>query len=273
MQMLGLQPLPAMKKCTGKCKKWLPHDDFKLKIDATGAVIGRVAKCTPCRIAHNEYLNNLPNRAASLSKASAKYKGTDKRKVSNKRAKESVNGRATKKRWCESEKRRRVADPVYARRLSLKAHACGLLNGTQHTSPTFIRASGFATENEFINHVRACYSAIGKTLADRGNTDMEHKIPVEAYDFSNPEDVRRCWSAANVWAMDHVANMKKNVTIDDLLCHQVGVANWPVSWNGQIPTDEEKRALYAKWKQAWAAPPAAGPSNDVESSDDDSDSD
>ena len=73
---------------------------------------------------------------------------------------------------------------------------------------------------------------------------VEHKIPCSAYDHSNPIDVKRCWSRANLEALTLSQNQSKSFTIVDAKCIEVGPDYYPVSWNGLIPSKEQKQKWY-----------------------------
>eukprot|EP00966_Prymnesium_polylepis_P185566 4301550-Prymnesium_polylepis.1 len=80
---------------------------------------------------------------------------------------------------------------------------------------------------------------------DHGITwEVEHKIPLSAYDHDKAEDVRRCWSPENMRACSKIENRKKSYKIYDHLCLEVGTDKYPIAWNSSLPTAEEKLAFY-----------------------------
>ena len=81
---------------------------------------------------------------------------------------------------------------------------------------------------------------------DGSGLDNEHKIPVLAYDHSDAEDVRRCWSPANMHVMTKTANNEKQYKLLDAYIDQVPTEFWPKSWGGKVPTEAEREAFYAK---------------------------
>jgi hypothetical protein len=109
---------------------------------------------------------------------------------------------------------------------------------------------------------------------DKKKWVVDHIIPQEAFDFSNSDDVKRCWSAPNIQALGPKENDEKSYHIIDELCRKVGAAYFPLSWNGQIPTDAEKEIFYTKCKTPWVPPPSQPVSSSATyQSDDSSDSD
>tara|TARA_B110001450_G_C17556339_1_gene454813 strand:- start:125 stop:835 length:711 start_codon:yes stop_codon:yes gene_type:complete len=83
------------------------------------------------------------------------------------------------------------------------------------------------------------------TLANHGSVwHIEHGVAICWYDHDDPEDVQRCWSKANLSAMLASENREKWYKIDDAIANSVGPSNWPKSWNGVLPTHEEREAMY-----------------------------
>jgi len=62
-----------------------------------------------------------------------------------------------------------------------------------------------------------------------------HKIPRAKYDHSNPEDIKRCWSAVNLFPQDakeNIENRDKMPPPEVLLpLREI----WPASWKGVLP--------------------------------------
>ena len=76
-------------------------------------------------------------------------------------------------------------------------------------SPTFVKRTSFASAAAFQPPSRPPSHG---SWCDWNNYctvwELDHKIPREAYDFDNPEDIKRCWSAKNVHAMTNAGIMK-----------------------------------------------------------------
>jgi hypothetical protein len=169
-------------------------------------------------------------------------------------------GAATRKRWAESSRGkecikkhnsyrvvRRRTDEALKLDHSLMSIARHLVKGVNKTSPKFISISGFGSEMVFIDCIKAAAARSGFDLDTYGETwQLEHKIPREAYDFNNPEDVRRCWSPKNVHALSPADNKAKSWKLLDHYLMEAGAENFPVAWNGQLPDEEFKKAFYAK---------------------------
>jgi len=265
-----------------------------------------LTRCKPCNETKNEH--NAEYQKTEAGKAAQKrFKTSDKGKVVIKRYDESELGKATDKRYAESElgkasqKRYREGDAgqAAAKRFSdrrterrhestamrmddtIMSASNSLIRGHRMTSPTFLKRTSFASEVQFFEVLEATF-APGMNFKNHGPAwETEHKIPREAYDFDDPDDVKRCWSAKNVHAMTPEANMEKSWKLIDEYITAAGVENFPKAWNGKVPDAAFKAAHNAKMvaqkaieAEEEAASEQPSGSNDVgpmESSDSDSD--
>ena len=69
-----------------------------------------------------------------------------------------------------------------------------------------------------------------------------HRIPRAYYNGNNPEDVRRCWSKANVfsqWAVENLEQYTKLPPRNELMTMR---DVWPVAWGSQ-PGQEFRRKV------------------------------
>jgi len=219
--------------------------------------------------------------------ANKRYDESDKRKAVQKRYDESELGKAAHKRFLESElgkvylkrcrdrltERLRASTAMRMDRALLSA-SNGLISGRFKTSPTFLERTSFTSEAQYLSVLEATF-APGMTFSNHGPVwETEHKIPREAYDFDDPEDVKRCWSAKNVHAMTVADNLEKSWKLLDEYITAVGVENFPKAWNGQFPDAAFKTTHNAKmmaWKMLAdeeAASEQPSGSNDVGPMDD-----
>jgi hypothetical protein len=180
--------------------------------------------------------------------------------LARKQYQQSDIGRADKKVYTDSEKglvckerkkKRYKTDTAFRTTLSIKSMGCSLLSGRLQNSPTFFAMTSFVDTAHFLGHLD-CNAPYGMSIEDRELLDIEHKIPVEAYDFNNTDDVKRCWSPANVRLLQSKKNREKGVKIIDEICKEVGVDHFPLSWQGRIPNDAEKEEFYAKCRSSWS---------------------
>ena len=257
--------MDVLKKCL-RCKQMLPGSAFGTHVHRGETVL--YSSCKTCRPKHNAMAvryNKSDKGKASHKKAREKYKKSDKGKANNAKYMksdkgkavranylESAIGKAAKKRVLAVQRARCAKDPAYAMQRNITSLAARLLSGHQETSPKFVKRTGFRSESHFLKHMSKMAKKIGMSLKDHGKVlDCEHKIPIQAYDFRDPEDVKRCWSESNVRMMLSKENKEKSIKIIDELVLEVDPSCWPKSWNGKIPTDDEKEAFYAKCQSAW----------------------
>ena len=169
-----------------------------------------------------------------------RYKSSESGKDAAKRYRGGAAGRATAKRFVANRASRRRASPAMRLDHAIGCASRGLMSGRYKDSPTFVARTSFASGEEFLANVGATFSE-GMTFENHGTAwELDHKIPREAYDFSNPEDVRRCWSPMNVHAMTPEANMQKSWKLVDKYILEAGTGCFPAAWSGRFPTFEIK---------------------------------
>ncbi len=236
------KPEGEQKKLCTECMKTLDLALFpvsKRKCDEGR----RVAQCGPCndkQLARRHVYNHGEKGKATHKR----YKSNDTGKAANKRYRDGDAGKAKKKRGGKRRNRRTLVDPGLRNMHRIHVRANALVAGTTKWSPTFRRLTG-RTEGEFLRSIRS------KVVPPmdwnvRSSFNLEHSIPQEAYDFTNPEDVRRAWSEANVRVTTPLENTQKGFTIIDELCMEVGTARFPVAWNGKLLTQAQKEVFYAQ---------------------------
>jgi len=189
-------------------------------------------RCKLCNVKKNAY--------------DAEYAKTELGKATAKRAKTSDKGKACTKRAYDH-RQERIRDSTAMRMdITIVRASSGLISGQINTSPTFLERTSFESEKEFINVLEATF-APGMTRANHGTAwQVEHKIPRDAYDFDDPEDIKRCWSIKNVHTMTPEANTKKSWKLLDEYITAAGFENFPKAWNGKFPDAAFKAAHNAK---------------------------
>jgi len=270
-----LNPPGIQKKCQ-RCYKTLDIAAFEKRI--VKAVEVAYSKCVTCRPKHAASNHTSPNNAANQKRFNQSDKGkiVDKRhkqnvvgKASNKRSKESAAGKALNKRELETKKKRRACDPAFALMNAINCASNQLVSGERINSPTFLERTSFDSEEQYRDLVKAAAERLGFTMSQYGDEwEVEHAIPQLGYDFSIPEDVKRCWSASNVRVMTPSDNYAKGVTILDELCMEVGSDHFPLSWGGKLLTLDEKESFYVKCKTPWVPPEEEEPDAECECGDD-----
>ena len=262
----------GIQKC-GRCCKELPFDHFKTIVRKGEEKL--TAYCIKCIDKQLDYYEKGGGKAVRKryresddgkdtmktylesewgKGAQKRYRESDKGQDTYKTYMESEAGKARQERMNDVVKKRRAKDPAYKLSRNLQRLACGLVSGKQATSPTFLQHTAFASEAQFLKHMHKKVKAMGFRWVDYGITwEIEHIIPVEAYDFLKWRDVKRCWSRKNVRALAPEANMEKGVKLINKLCRKVGPAHFPLSWKGVLLTREQKEAFYAKRYKSWGS--------------------
>jgi hypothetical protein len=200
-----------------------------------------------------------------------RYNHSSKRRVVSARWRHSDGAKAVINRSVTKRKKR--AQQSHGIRVAncIKSAAVSLIIGSQRSSPKFVERTHFVSEDEFLAHVRAACNENGFDYADRAAWELEHKIPLEAYDVDNPEDMRRCWSPGNVHVMSKADNLEKSWKLIDHWIASAGVDCFPAAWMGAPPTEEMKKAHHDKCIAEKALADAADLEEDAEGSGEESD--
>lgn len=203
----------------------------------------------------------------------AAYEKTENGKASRKRAQTSEKGLACAARSSSKRKKRHQKSAAMRLKNAIKCAASDLIAGRHETSPTFVESTN-VSETAFVAHVRAACAAQGINFDDRKSWQIEHKIPCEAFNFDDPDDVRRCWSLSNVHVMTEADNKEKSWKLLDHWIASAGPSCFPAAWMGTPPTDEMKKAHAHKMLAAKALAESADvedEENDEENSDEEDD--
>jgi hypothetical protein len=250
------------KKCRYCCKTLLLASfDFR----SIKGVVAPYAKCKTCRPKALKK-NSAYDKSEKGKAANKRYDDSEKGKARDKRYDDSEKGKAANKRYRQGEAgaekkerekatkraRREDGDEAFRMMDAVKNAANKLISGVRDTSPTFVQRTSFRSEVHFLSHMRAMVKLIpGVKFGERDKWNVEHRIPVQAYDFTDPEDMKRCWSPGNVRATTPTENMEKSIKIIDELCLEVGAERWPKAWGDRLRTEEEKQAFYASAKLSY----------------------
>lgn len=103
-------------------------------------------------------------------------------------------------------------------------------------SPNTAKATSFRSAADARAHMRT-QLAEGMSMANYGTVwSVDHRIPKSAYDHSDPEDVRRCWSKPNMHPMHTTANKEKLNRLLPTEVNNVPKELWPKAWEGVART-------------------------------------
>ena len=245
-----------MPRCN-KCKEDLAVELFKTK-RLKGEIVACKA-CIPCN--------------KKLAEATAKYQATDKGIAANAEWKKSekatesntektmhyrkttayrdhrdrVRGSAVTKARTKRGNDKRKTKPDQKLRSALQRRLNRLLKGARHNSAAVFANTEFASGEQVVEHFKSKLGP-GMTIDNHGTVwDMEHTIACRWYDHNDEDDVKRCWSLANLRCMTGSDNWSKGIDIpDDATLYEIGVDHWPKAWNGQIPDRDKLREQFHK---------------------------
>lgn len=250
----------------GKCRKNLPVESFMINPKKNKPF----SMCEPCRDKNREYMKDF--RESDHGKALIKaYFDSPRGKAAKKRVNDSANARAQQKRYwakngrrvqaafrktekgkahqkrCAQSRLKKIADsPALQLRVRIAQQSKVAIRG--RNSALFLERTDFSSVAEYRAALEATFKE-GMNLDNHGSVwQCDHRIPQLAYDFSDPDDVRRCWSKTNVQALTPEQNRVKCWKIIDSECLAAGPERFPKSWNGVIPDDAQKEVLHARFR-------------------------
>ena len=183
------------------------------------------------------YKESHPGAAAA---ACAKWEKSKKGKLYRKKVsktKEHISWRRKR------EKKRYAEDAGYRLVKTMRARMRETLIGTRY-SASFFRLTDFKDQGDFVAFLTPLAEKKGWTMEQYAKKwQVDHTIACFWYDFTNEDEIRRCWARPNLDPMTTKENQVKNMWLPD---HDVLVPLrdfWPSSWKGVPPSkEEEKRA-------------------------------
>jgi hypothetical protein len=223
------------------------------------------AQCQPCReikkkSAQRPRAKEIHRAAQSrhsktdkFAETVARHHKTDKWKDNRSRARKSEKGIVSNLRARERRLQLIASNPGMKSKKSLADAASRISSFSVKSSPLFVSNTSFSSIDEFRTHMESFFNdSNGFTWENYGKVwENEHRIPSDAYDHSDPDDAKRCWSMANMRPLEPLSNMEKSSKIIDEECILVPEEFRPKSWNGIIPCDAEKEAIYRSWKNRY----------------------
>ena len=227
-------------RCAG-CDKMIPLETFAVsQRDATK----RIKRCPPCAQWWSDYQKNKRATDPTFVAKMTAHNHTAAGKKRTSKFKKSEKGKATAKRSHENRVVRMRTDPNLAKSRSLMKAAQRVINNHAAKSPTLVAETAFVSEAAFRQNLSDQFVGVMEWSNYGDEWEVDHIIPRQAYDHTNPADVKRCWAPINIRPLPPLENTEKSFTIIDSLCEQVGVAHFPLAWNGRIPNEAEKGAFY-----------------------------
>ena len=127
-----------------------------------------------------------------------------------------------------------------------------MIRNSDYNSTTIARHTDVKSNNDLKAHIESTWPADGSmSWSNYGKIDVPntwnigHRIACKMYDSSNPEDLSRCFSKANLFAQWSVENTSLGVKLpsSEILAWLVSLKLEPVSWGGRVPEPDERAEL------------------------------
>jgi hypothetical protein len=298
--MLGLQ---QVKKCGGNCRKELPLSHFKLNChgnhcslciqcqesstsNARKRKLDEIVptgqkRCAWCK--RSKQLAEFPSKKSGVVYShclvcynkhkigQSEYKNTEagKRKYSTWAS--SKNGKAHTKKGNQKKVALRKVDSAARLNHSLLTMSSQLIRSKAKSSVLLAKHTAFVSATHFLSVMKHSVKIKGFNWSDFNVTwTVDHKIPRSAFDFKNPEDVRRCWSPKNLHVLSPADNKAKAYKLLNHYLMEAETANFPTSWNSQFPSELFKQKFYDRLNcHEDVAGPSTEPLSDEECPDSD----
>ena len=193
-------------------------------------------------------------RCDTCRETARRYSRTEKGQAALKRNKYTEKGIASRKRWDKSEKSREASNKWkktekgrastkksnHSAMHSVLVTMTRMLNGTRTTSRSVRDVTEFKNSADLNDHLYSTFDHSWMTFDNRGKHkkgdpyktrwNIGHIIPRAAYDSSNMDDIRKCWSKKNLFAQCARENVElcDRLPSREVLDHLRDV--WPASW-------------------------------------------
>jgi hypothetical protein len=175
--------------------------------------------------------SKIQNDKPSVKKMKEEYRRSDVGKANAKERTDTDAFRLKCSKYAKTDAGKAVRKRTYQKhKLStdLMNAVVRILKGGQ--APSFVCRTSFPSEMAIRTHFSSAEGDHGKDWT------VEHRIPRSAYNHDDPDDVKRCWSAANMHAMTPRENKEKHTKILPEQVAQVPVEFYPKEWAGVART-------------------------------------
>lgn len=260
----------GLKVCNG-CKCDLPLSNFATREKMCKGKRRTVveSRCRPCLSAQQHEQNTsairkAKNKAYSRSQkrkewrktyrerpdviaSEQKYRKSDAGRLSQKKRKQRYYGG---EKWREQQdkqndvrRERYATDELVRLNICLSATICNMLKDKRQTSKMVYEYTEFKSADELAEHLEPLLQE-GMTMKNYGSVwHVDHRI-AKCWYTNDIDDIRRCWSKANIAPMFGHENVSKHIKIVDHICNEVGKEHWPIAWNGELPSEGERVKMY-----------------------------
>lgn len=241
-----------MKRCN-YCRKTLSFSAFA---EHKGRLLATCEACRPKKNAVNtKYSNgNAGTKTRSVYWSSApgkkvrkKYNASDGMKTSLKKWSDSDKGKAYKVDRNLRQSKNYHTKPGQKLNLKLCAAFKSIMK-QQYKTCSHLKYTKFKSIKDVFTYFKSQLHKLGDaiTMSDHGSLwSVGHRIPRIYFDHTNMEDVKKCWSKANMFPQSKKANQEDSYFITNENCSAVGADHFPASWNGVVPSDAEIAVMHA----------------------------
>lgn len=195
--------------------------------------------------------NKLPEVRHRIHKNANKPEQKARNAVAQKAYRNSAHGKAVVSALAKKRTLAIASCPALRLELTITASIRGRLRGARHGhSVNLENYTDFKSHEDIIAHFQSVLKP-GMTLTNYGSFwSVAHKIPKVYYDFSDPEEVRRCNSKANFGCDYEVAdnplsertNSAKGGAMPSLAeIQSVDPSCWPALFGGEMTESKRKR--------------------------------
>jgi len=169
-------------------------------------------------------------------------KGKKYKAAKNRRNLDTPQGKAAHNRRSAARRARCPQECALASKLS------SLCSGHQLSSKTIWQKTAFQSRKELLEHLESTFAG-GMSFDNYGSGadkwNIGHRIAAAMYNHSNADDVYGCYSKPNLFAQWQPENFHAKVTLPEpsKLAELVASNVEPASWEGRVPTIEERHVL------------------------------
>lgn len=194
--------------------------------DVTNRAVRKYRKTSKGRESHLAALARY-HKTDGYVESVDRYEGTEKHRAKQKRKNDAI-----------------MADPGKKLMMMISNRLSDQMRGVRGRSETVKGMTEFSSPEDATQHFQSTFDDT-MTMENYGKAwQIEHKIAKKWY-AKDVDDIKRCWSKANLCALSPKENNKKRIRIpeDDVL-YEIGVENWPKSWKGVPPSAATREAWY-----------------------------
>ena len=156
----------------------------------------------------------------------------------------------SRKKWRRAHEKKRYKEDANFRLVkAMRARMHETLHGTRY-SASFFRLTDFKDQGDFVAFLKPLAEQKGFTMQQYAKEwQVDHTIACFWYDFTDEDEIRRCWARANLEPMKGKANRVKHMWLptDDVLSSLRDF--WPCGWKGVPPSKEEEKRARANWEK------------------------